>query len=86
MTGLRPKTWHENFNERQLKEIELSVFYAERFNHGTDGHNSKIIVAQFATMMDQIEQMLADASKGGSTVAEQALNLLPMLVVKGESK
>jgi len=77
-----PKTWHKNFDERQLKEIELSRFYAERFNHGTDGHNSKLITARFADMMDQIEEMLTDGAQGGAMVAEQVLNLLPMLVIK----
>ena len=80
------KQWHKNFDERQLSEIAFSRVYASHFKHGTDGHNSKLITARFAQMMDQIEDMLADAAQGGATVAEQVLNLLPMLIVKGESK
>jgi len=32
--------------------------------------------------MDQIEEMLTDGAQGGAMVAEQVLNLLPMLVIK----
>lgn len=35
-------------NERQLKEILYCLVYARFFAHGTDGHNSKIIIAQQA--------------------------------------
>ena len=80
------KQWHKNFDERQLKEIAFARVYVNHFKHGTDGHNSKLIVARFADMMDQVEEMLADATQGGATVAEQVLNLLPMLIVKGEPK
>jgi hypothetical protein len=36
------------YTKRQLQEIYLCLFYAETTVHGTDGHNSKLIVTQSA--------------------------------------
>lgn len=52
------KAWHAQFDKGQLKEIEFACLYAEKFNHGTDGHNSKLIVAKFAKMLDGLEDSL----------------------------
>lgn len=30
--------WHNNFEDRELMEIEFAKLYANRFDHGTDGH------------------------------------------------
>lgn len=35
-------------DERQLKEILFCLVYASFFSHGTDGHNSKIVIAKQA--------------------------------------
>lgn len=48
--------WAKMFTERQLKEINFSIVYAEDFNHGTDGHNAKIIIAKMAKMLSAIER------------------------------
>jgi len=47
--------WIENFDERQKKEIEFAKLYADKFDHGTDGHNAKLIMAKMAKMLDNIE-------------------------------
>ena len=35
--------------ERQLKEIAWSLMYARIFNHGGNGHNSLLVMAELAT-------------------------------------
>lgn len=47
--------WHKHFDERQLKEIAFSRYYARHYAHGTDGHNAKLIIAKFADLMDEAE-------------------------------
>lgn len=47
--------WRSKFDERQNREIDFAVFYANQFNHGTDGHNTKIIIARMATLLDALE-------------------------------
>lgn len=49
------RDWLKGFDERQRKEIEFSKLYAETFHHGTDGHNSKMIIAKMAALLDEIE-------------------------------
>lgn len=39
--------------DRELKEIEFAMMYASRFNHGTDGHNAKIIIAKLYRMLTE---------------------------------
>ena len=51
--------WLNNFDERQQKEIEFCTWYAEKFGHGTDGHNAKLIIAKMAAMLDKIHYALA---------------------------
>ncbi len=58
--------WINNFTERQQKEIEFCKVYASRdFQHGTDGHNARMIIAQFADMMDKIEKDFYLVDSGG---------------------
>jgi hypothetical protein len=40
------------FNERERAEIRFDCLYAERFHHGTDGHNAKMIIAKLAALLD----------------------------------
>jgi len=51
--------WHEllELTDRQIEEIEFSKLYAEKFNHGTDGHNAKVIIAKLAGLLDAIEDI-----------------------------
>lgn len=56
--------WQKDFDERQLDEIRFSKVYLKDFNHGTDGHNAKIIIAKMAGKLDTIELFLmSDFSK-----------------------
>lgn len=50
--------WIDQFDERQQKEIQLSILYAAEFNHGTDGHNAKLIIAKMALLLDSAEEFL----------------------------
>jgi len=52
---MKQRLWAVNFDERQLKEIEFSEMYAENFQHGTDGHNAKLIIARMAKVLDGLE-------------------------------
>ena len=54
-------SWIQDFDERQRKEIELSRLYARDFHHGTDGHNAKMIIAEMAAKLDEIESSLDHA-------------------------
>lgn len=55
-----PLGWLSMFDERQRKEIDFSRVYVKEFGHGTDGHNSKRIIAQFAELMDVLEDNHVD--------------------------
>lgn len=47
--------WLNNFDDRQKAEIKFSILYEKEFNHGTDGHNAKLIIAKMAVLLDEIE-------------------------------
>lgn len=51
--------WMKQFDDRQKKEILFSRVYASEYNHGTDGHNAKLIIATMAQMLDEIHYALA---------------------------
>lgn len=36
------------FNDRELKEIQHALYYAENLSHGTVGHNMLLIIAKLA--------------------------------------
>ena len=42
-----------HFTERELKEIEFCRLYVDKFNHGTSGHNLRIIVAKMVYLLEQ---------------------------------
>lgn len=44
--------WKDDLTERELKEIVFCRLYAEKFSHGTDGHNIRLIVAKLAKLLD----------------------------------
>lgn len=50
--------WLNNFDERQQKEIEFSILYLNQFEHGTDGHNAKVIIAKMANLLDKVQATL----------------------------
>jgi hypothetical protein len=45
------QAWETHFDERQRKEIAFCVAYKQSFNHGTDGHNIRLIVAKMAELL-----------------------------------
>jgi hypothetical protein len=55
--------WHKHFDKRQLSEIEFSRVYATDFQHGTDGHNAKLIIAQQAALLSAVEEALLRSSE-----------------------
>lgn len=50
---LKNYEWFDEFDERQQKEIELALVYAEHFHHGTDGHNAKMIIAKLVELLER---------------------------------
>lgn len=54
--------WTDQFDERQNKEIDFSRIYLRDFNHGTDGHNAKIIIAKMALLLDIADQKISEPS------------------------
>ena len=38
-----------------MMEVELARVYANKFGHGTDGHNRLLIIAKMADFLDAIE-------------------------------
>ena len=47
--------WERKFSERERKEIDFCCKYAETYNHGTDGHLARTIVARMAALLDMME-------------------------------
>lgn len=74
--------WHKHFDERQLDEIRFSQVYLKDFNHGTDGHNAKIIIAKMASKLDTIEVFLM--SDFSQYTFERFLTQLKELLVEGK--
>lgn len=46
------RVWETHLDERQRKEIAFCRVYRDGFNHGTDGHNIRLIVAKLADLLD----------------------------------
>ena len=56
---------------RQRPEITLDCIYADQYHHGTDGHNSRMIIAKFAGILDALEsEVLGVAEKIEALLAE----------------
>ena len=53
-------SWQSDFDDRQKTEIEFSRVYESKFNHGTDGHNAKLIIARMALLLDEAESRVMD--------------------------
>lgn len=47
--------WVSLFDERQQQEIKFNCLYAERFGHGTDGHNVRLLVARMVEVLDALD-------------------------------
>lgn len=57
--------WKDDLTERELKEIVFCRLYAERFNHGTDGHNIRLIVAKLSDLLDEGATTRTNTGGGG---------------------
>ncbi len=44
---------HTQLDERQRKEVQFAEVYAKDFNHGTVGHNTMLVVARLAALLDE---------------------------------
>lgn len=44
--------WKEQFDEREIKEIEFARTYAGQFAHGTPGHLHLTVIAKLADLLD----------------------------------
>lgn len=53
------KEWIDIFTDRQKKEIQFSILYEDQYGHGTDGHNSKVIIAKMAKLLMLVAQGLS---------------------------
>ncbi len=52
----KSSSWRNHFDEHQLKEIDFCEIYIKNFNHGTDGHSTKLIIAKMTELLDKIEE------------------------------
>lgn len=50
----RFKPWLQRLDNRQQEQIRFSRVYANNFHHGADGHNSMMIIAKLADMLDEV--------------------------------
>lgn len=49
----KAEDWRKQFDERQQRQIKWATQYATpEFSHGDDGHNSKLIIAKMAKLLD----------------------------------
>ena len=53
--------WVAAFDDRQMKEIALACIYSRDFQHGTDGHNAKIIIAKMTQLLIEVDKNLGKA-------------------------
>ena len=71
--------WLNNFDERQRKEIEFSILYLNQFEHGTDGHNAKVIIAKMASILNALEHIsLSEDHPGKMLEMQVALGINPI--------
>ena len=70
------KSWLNQFDERQRKEIEFSILYLNQFEHGTDGHKAKVIIAKMAALLDKLEVALLSDNFDEKTILLLARRIL----------
>lgn len=59
-------------NEWQQNEVRFNRIYTDRFNHGTDGHNPRTLIATLAKAID----LLVSAEEYGTLPTNTVLNIL----------
>jgi hypothetical protein len=60
------KKWNGLLEHRERQEVEFARTYAQKFNHGTPGSLSYIVIAKLAGMLDDAED---DAAANGGSLA-----------------
>jgi len=55
--------WMQQLDERQVNEVRFDRLYVSNFNHGTDGHNARLIISKLADMLD-VQQSLFHQLEG----------------------
>ncbi len=56
--------WRDFFDDRQNMEMLFAQEYAERFMHGTDGHNRIALINRLRLLIDDIwDQVLSEQQK-----------------------
>jgi len=71
--------WLKLFDERQQKEIKFSQVYVNEFEHGTDGHNAKVIIAKMAQMLDKLEVEVQVPTKTSNEILSQVARILKVI-------
>lgn len=51
----QPPQWMAQFSERENKEIAFCKEYARNYAHGATGHNTMLVLAKMAALLDQAE-------------------------------
>ena len=67
--------WQQNFDKRQLSEIEFCRLYAKDFAHDTDGHNGKMIIAKMADLLDRLETDLMQTSEDFGAALDEKISV-----------
>lgn len=62
--------WKSNFDERELKEIEFCVLYKQQFNHGTQAHNLRVIVAKMVSVLGKMESVIYETDERISSLKD----------------
>lgn len=55
--------WRKLLDERQIKELDLSVLYASDFHHGTTGHNQLMLIAKLSEILDTMSEYMVFGPK-----------------------
>lgn len=50
---MEPRTWLEEFDARDQKEIDFARLYAAQYDHGSPGHLHFKLIAKLATLLDR---------------------------------
>jgi hypothetical protein len=45
--------WFNELDARQQSEVRFAREYADRYSHGTDGHNRLLLLARLADLLDE---------------------------------
>lgn len=56
--------WTSDLSQRERSELRLCRLYAEEFDHGTNGHLVKTLVARLADKLDELQAHLQRLSNG----------------------